>query len=316
MQTFRHILYASTSVDASASDGLAQALNVAREHQAALTFLLLYPELPINQWQYRELYHRFFHNEVHNVLQAARATLSPSAAALPEIHVKLEAIDDPAAVVMIRHVLRDGYDLLVKEAEIKSDHKGFKALDMTLLRKCPCPVWLARPLSHTNAARRVAVAINPESRDSHEEALSLRLLVLASGLAATLNSALEVIACWDYPFENFLRHNARAAVPEDSILETVVAAQTASRTALQHLLQQAGLIAEHYRVHHLRGQADQLIPDFVALQHIDILVMGSVARSGIKGFLIGNTAVNIAEELRCSLVALKPQGFVSPISLD
>ena len=46
---------------------------------------------------------------------------------------------------------------------------------------------------------------------------------------------------------------------------------------------------------------------------IDILVMGTVARTGISGFIIGNTAENTVQKLSCSLMALKPQGFVSPV---
>jgi nucleotide-binding universal stress UspA family protein len=46
---------------------------------------------------------------------------------------------------------------------------------------------------------------------------------------------------------------------------------------------------------------------------IDILIMGTVARTGISGFIIGNTAENILQKIDCSLLALKPQGFVSPV---
>jgi len=41
--------------------------------------------------------------------------------------------------------------------------------------------------------------------------------------------------------------------------------------------------------------------------------MGTVARTGILGCLMGNTAENIVVELKCSLLALKPGGFVSPV---
>lgn len=46
---------------------------------------------------------------------------------------------------------------------------------------------------------------------------------------------------------------------------------------------------------------------------IDVLVMGTVARTGIPGFIIGNTAEIILQKIDCSLLALKPLGFVSPV---
>ncbi|MFS1162379.1 universal stress protein [Aeromonas salmonicida] len=63
----------------------------------------------------------------------------------------------------------------------------------------------------------------------------------------------------------------------------------------------------------MRGQAEHVIPQYVADHQIDILVMGTVARTGISGFFIGNTAENVVQKLECSLLALKPNGFVSPV---
>jgi hypothetical protein len=43
--------------------------------------------------------------------------------------------------------------------------------------------------------------------------------------------------------------------------------------------------------------------------------MGTVARTGIAGLLIGNTAEAILEQVQCSVLAVKPPGFVSPVKL-
>lgn len=68
-----------------------------------------------------------------------------------------------------------------------------------------------------------------------------------------------------------------------------------------------------YQVHHLREEVEEMIPNFVKDKKNDILVMGTVARTGIPGFIIGNTAENTFQELTCSLMALKPQEFISPV---
>jgi len=44
--------------------------------------------------------------------------------------------------------------------------------------------------------------------------------------------------------------------------------------------------------------------------------MGTVARTGIQGFIMGNTAENILNQLDCSVLAVKPPGFVTPVTLD
>jgi nucleotide-binding universal stress UspA family protein len=42
--------------------------------------------------------------------------------------------------------------------------------------------------------------------------------------------------------------------------------------------------------------------------------MGTVARTGISGFFMGNTAETILNQLNCSVLAVKPHGFVTPVS--
>ena len=45
----------------------------------------------------------------------------------------------------------------------------------------------------------------------------------------------------------------------------------------------------------------------------DLLVLGTVGRSGIKGLLLGNTANRVLGTCDCNLLTVKPAGFVSPI---
>jgi len=49
---------------------------------------------------------------------------------------------------------------------------------------------------------------------------------------------------------------------------------------------------------------------------VDLVVMGTVARTGIAGFFMGNTAESILTQLDCSVLTIKPPGFISPITLE
>jgi nucleotide-binding universal stress UspA family protein len=66
----------------------------------------------------------------------------------------------------------------------------------------------------------------------------------------------------------------------------------------------------------LRGEAKKVIPKLVGKLKADLVVMGTVARTGIPGFIIGNTAEAILNQLQCSVLAIKPSGFVSPVKQD
>lgn len=59
--------------------------------------------------------------------------------------------------------------------------------------------------------------------------------------------------------------------------------------------------------------ADNAILDFIRTHQIDLLIMGTMARSGIPGVFIGNTAERLVTHMPCSLLAVKPGDFVSPI---
>jgi hypothetical protein len=70
------------------------------------------------------------------------------------------------------------------------------------------------------------------------------------------------------------------------------------------------------RIEHLRkGNPAEVITRFVAEERIDAVVMGTVVRLGLPGFLIGNTAETVLDRVSCSLFTVKPEGFVSPVTL-
>lgn len=311
MHNFHNILYASNGVGDD-SEGLKQALSLARNNKAALKFLLLYPELPADQAEYQEKYRTFLVDQVKIALQKAHVSLGMAQGQVP-VEVEVQGSGEiPVAISVIRRVLREGHDLVIKEAEPREGGKGFMAMDMTLLRKCPCPVWLARPITRSREAIRVAVAVNPETRSDAERALSLRLLELSRSLADSCSGELDIVSCWDFAFERYLRENTRVYIPEETLRSASRKAQSAHHSGLSDLLEQSG-ISGAFQVHRLKGRADDLIPVFVHDKSVDILVMGTVARTGIVGFIMGNTAENIMRQISCALVALKPSGFVSPV---
>jgi len=50
-------------------------------------------------------------------------------------------------------------------------------------------------------------------------------------------------------------------------------------------------------------------------KQIDLIVMGTVGRTGIPGFIMGNTAETILNQINGSVFAIKLEGFVTPITL-
>lgn len=42
----------------------------------------------------------------------------------------------------------------------------------------------------------------------------------------------------------------------------------------------------------------------------------TVARTGVAGIIMGNTAETILNQIDCSILAIKPPGFVTPVKLE
>ncbi len=68
--------------------------------------------------------------------------------------------------------------------------------------------------------------------------------------------------------------------------------------------------------HLLRGDPGEVIPRLVGERRIDLVVMGTVARTGVPGLIIGNTAERVLDQIGCSVLAVKPEGFITPVTLQ
>jgi universal stress protein E len=328
VKEIQKILYVSQGLTDEASS-MKQALSIAGNNNAELRILLVCPELPKEMKDYKDRYESSLVDQVKQSIRSAHGALNRGNTAesldievdssdpflirygTTTIQVEVESGSAPA-VRIIRHVLRSTHDLIIKEAEPTEGGKGFRGIDMELLRKCPCPLMLCHPISNPRNQVKVAVAVDPASLTPEGHNLSLRLLETSRSYADNCSGELQIISCWDYGIENALRQNPWMTMKSEQVDEIMSDYRNESRKALDSLIQQANIHGK-MQVHHVRGSADKVIPDWIEQNSIDILVMGTLARKGIEGFVIGNTAENIVQKLGCSLLAFKPNGFVSPV---
>ena len=74
--------------------------------------------------------------------------------------------------------------------------------------------------------------------------------------------------------------------------------------------------SKNNKIHHIKGAAREIIPEFAREHRADLIVMGTVGRTGIRGLIIGNTAEAILNQVACSIIAVKPPGFETPVQLN
>ncbi len=309
MQRFDNILYVCTGLGGE-QDALRQALKLANDNQCSLNILMVLPSFPTKLQEYKKSFKNMLDERLDTAIQSEKSALGIR----KKLAINVESISGSApAIKVVRHVLQHSHDLLIKQAEVSKNDKGFKSLDMELLRKCPCPVLLVRPMKHKGDKIQVSVAVDPENEERVGHDLALQLLELSSSLASSYSGELHIISCWDFELENYLRDQVWIKVSETELDEILRDRKAAHEKALSQLMDESTIESSDKQVHHLKGLPEEVIPSFIDEHEMDMLVMGTVARTGISGFIFGNTAENIVQKLNCSLLALKPHGFVSPV---
>jgi nucleotide-binding universal stress UspA family protein len=244
-----------------------------------------------------------------------RRQLTLLAASVADLRAESKLLVGRPATVLVQEVLRSGHDLLMRShaRELASPGpKPFGAVDMELLRKCPCPVLLVRhgsPAPHP----RLAAAVNGSTVEIEEQALNAKIVELSLLIAAYLDASSPILLQAWVPFgERTIRSHAAA----DQFAAFVEGARQRATADLGRLVRSFEGRSVGLQPALLRGEPADVIPEFVVAEGIDLVVMGTVARTGIAGLLIGNTAERVLRKLPCSVLTVKPDGFVSPVRLD
>ena len=214
-------------------------------------------------------------------------------------------------IEIIRSVISGGYDLVVKACrapEGLSEHL-LGSTDMHLMRKCPCPVWIDRPTVALHY-RQILAAVDPVDDDSKDSA---RLIMdLATSLAGRESAGLDVIHAWRLYGESMLR-SGRGRISAAQLDQHIEQTRRCHADGLNTLLEAYGLSTDDPGVHLIKGDPGSTIRTVASRLGADLIVMGTVGRTGIPGFFIGNTAEEVLQTTRASILAVKPTDFVSPV---
>lgn len=204
---------------------------------------------------------------------------------------------------IIRQVQQHRHDLVVVGTH---DPRGLKRLLLgstarAVLRKCPCPVWVSKPGSES-FPRQVLIA-------SDLSPLSDEVVRVGLGLGHLAGAQTHVLDVIEFPLDRLW-----SPISGDSVTRKYHARVRAEAETALHAQVERGLGAEPeptITIHVVDGDgvADYAIVKFIDDHHIDLLVLGTVARHGLTGFLLGNTAERLLPELPCSVLAIKPADF-------
>lgn len=230
------------------------------------------------------------------------------------LQVTFKVAQGKSFIEIIREALKEDYDLVMKPAESDESARGifFGSTDMQLLRMCPSPVWVIKPTHHAQVSK-IMLAVDLLPADQEKSALADKVLEWGKVIAHLAGAELHVLHIWDLYGEATLRGRAVLADTVDNLVRDE---EQRHRQWLEDALSRSGLAQEEVQVHFCRGEAKKLIPAIAHQIETDVLIMGTVGRTGIPGFFIGNTADSVLHHVDCSILAIKPDGFVTPVKVE
>lgn len=220
---------------------------------------------------------------------------------------------------VIRYCQKYTVSIVIKAAKQPGWSRMFlDSEDLHLLRKSSVPVWLTVPES-AEPVKSVAVALDFDHDEVPEsQSLNKQLLSKATDIARMKKVPLHLINVFNIHDLDFA--TLWADDPDKLEKELLADEKVTRQAAMQRLISEVsdetpGIFDSlQYSIRLVNGDPAEQIAETVEKLRSPILVMGSVARSGVSGLLIGNTAESTLLKIRCPIVVMKPDGFVSPVS--
>ncbi len=211
------------------------------------------------------------------------------------------------AIEVVQQTMADSHDLLIVEDD---KPRGVHAPVHSIVRHCPTPVWIVKNAPHGPPPRVLAaidpIGITPGAFDS-------KVLEYAAGAAEAMHAELYVVHAWQplhNEFEWLPDGFRRLSEKQDVIEQTRVRHAQAVEGVVRSILKRFD--ESRYRL--VEGPPGEAVLEAVEEIGADLLVMGTARSALYAHLLLGKTAEMILEHVPVSVLAVKPSGFVSPLS--
>lgn len=223
------------------------------------------------------------------------------------------ALTGRTATELVRRVVAQGHDLLIKGAAGRGDPDEVTT-ELRLLRTSPCPILLADP-TRPEPLDNILVAIDVATADATEDAQNERLVDLAAILAEAYRAHLTVVHVFTSYADllpRFLRDDLtfrawRADQPPGGRTGRDLAERQMERLRLRP---SGARISD--TVVTTGHPANVLIQ--MAQVRADLIVLGTVSQRLPDGIVLGRTAFRVARALPCSVLAVPPLDPPKPVA--
>lgn len=242
------------------------------------------------------------------VQQAQQEAIDDIANSIPTGNPKIATAiihDRPAADAVVAYALDKDPVIVVKGTTYHSpaERATFTFNDWQLIRKLDYPLWLVKP--HDVKDEPVVVAaVDPMHPHDDEAGMAQAVVDAGKDLVAKADATLLLLHTYERldevsSYAMFTFKPVKVPVEE---LERKM--RDEHRRQLDSLAAKNKIDAE--AIHMLPGRTREVLPAFAREQDADVVVMGAVARGGLKRRIIGSTAEHVLDHVPCDILVVRP----------
>ncbi|MCW8335163.1 universal stress protein UspE [Vibrio paucivorans] len=243
---------------------------------------------------------------IHQREQWMRKVAEPYVCDGIEFDVKVVWHNRPYEAI-IAEVFAGSHDIVIKGTRKHDVLESviFTPTDWHLLRKCPSPVLLVKNSDWPEDANIIASVHVGSENDTHID-LNDRMVEQLNSLSSRLNASPYLVNA--YPVTPA---NITIELPEFDPTTYTDAVRGHHLTSMKALRQKHGYDEEKTIVE--QGLPEDVIPEVAEKLNAAMVILGTTGRTGLSAVFIGNTAEHVIDKINCDVLALKPNGYVSPL---
>ena len=218
----------------------------------------------------------------------------------PEIDITSETLLGTPYFEITHAVQQDGYDLVLAGTRGLSQWEQFfvGSTARRLVSTCPSSVWIVKK-EHRGTPK--VVLATTDFSDSSLKAVREGLRV-----AQQAKSEFHLLHVIEELDEELIKRSPHGSPMRKDINDY-------SRLRLESFVRLLETKPDQVHLHLSLGTAWQEIARTAKHLNADLVVIGTLGRTGMSRLLVGNTAEKVLETCDSSILTVKPDGFVSPV---
>jgi universal stress protein E len=229
------------------------------------------------------------------------------AASVSSDDFKVEATvlhERPISDAIISKAMDSNPTFIVKGTTYHSpaDRATFTYTDWRLIRKLQCPVWLVKG-GEWKEHPVIVGAVDPTHKHDPKATIDQDIVKAGKVLATMTGGRLLLL----HTYQRLVEIGSRAIRTIKPIRLSID--EIDKKTRESHRRQLDALAAAYDvtpdDVHQLPGRTREILPSFVRSHGADIVIMGAIARTGLKRRIVGSTAEQVLDHLPCDILLVR-----------